>query len=473
MYKIIALLGLCWVIFGSAIADDKAFHLRVVRGTDSLADAGDFDGWAIGSTGVAQGLDKPYDISCPLTFDRSGEVSVSTTIPNVIDSAAQFAQIAQLHAEVFIVDVLKYCGGPPPEGQIFAGCKPGTGAPVLLVNSPSAGLSLIHEIGHKVPRDHTYPTSICTAGQPPGLSEEKFYNVMYCAAHSKRKVLTVADCNGYKGLHFGVAGGPGPEPDLLPNTDEDATAALNILDSVDTPIEEFLIFGFDEGVPFSEIAALTEEEVEQVREAVRSDIVDYWAPGALVLGLRGNAGDAETLIGIAHRAAKLPGAAALRARTTVPDGIALFLERTNVRTNGWLASFLVSNVDIANAQELATERDVHLVARSYLRAAAMTGDLVMAEAAVEIAAQQVERSDNPAVRKALAPEFRNEVANLALQAERLGTRNALENFIEIAPDASESLRTQSLEQPALPQVEELLRTLDIQNGVLRERGSSQ
>ena len=144
-----------------------------------------------------------------------------------------------------------------------------------------------------------------------------------------------------------------------------------------------------------------------------------------------------------------------------------------LRTNGWLASFLVSNVDIANAQELATERDVHLVARSYLRAAAMTGDLVTAEAAVEIAAQQVERSDNPAVRKALAPEFRNEVANLALQAERLGTRNALENFTEIAPDASESLRTQSLEQPALPQVEELLRTLDIQNSVLRERGSSQ
>lgn len=443
-------------------AAPKVFSTSVLTAKGAAVSNGTYDGWAATSSALAQTKNQDFDVSCDVTVARSGNVVEHATIPKLIDSVALMNQIKALDVDVFVIDQLKVCGNsvvPPgsPAGTEFAGCAAPNNNPLILVNrGDPTGRSLIHEIGHKAGLGHTWPTAQCTLNQPAGLSFAGFVNMMYCMNHPKRLVLTQSDCAALKNTSFASG-----QADLVAPEEPAPEVELS-------PMEEFLLYGFSEGIPFAQIDILTAEDVAQIRELLGSANDEFWAPAALVLGLRGDAGDVERLMGLAERAAGFDTPGAFRAQTSIPDAIAFFIIRGQAAGRDLATSFLLTGIDVERAAGRANNNeDAPLIARSYLRAAALTGQPDIADAALEIATQQVETSGRSDVSTALGVDFQMEVADLALRVMDQGLEPAINQLPSIRGNAIDLLQQRNLEQLTLPIVPETLRELGIDGEIMQ------
>jgi hypothetical protein len=440
-------------------AAPKVFSTSVITAKGAAVSNDTYDKWAETSTELAQTKNQDFDIACDVTVVRSGDVVEHTTIPKLIDSVALMNQVRALQADVFVIEQLKYCGGAEaPAGTEFAGCA--ISGPLILVNRQAAtGQSLIHEIGHKAGLNHTWPTPQCTVTQPSGLSLAGFVNLMYCMNHSKRLVLTQSDCTTLKNTGFAA-----PGADLAATQDAMSPSSPTEL----SLMEEFLLYGFAEGIPFAQIETLTAEQVEEVRALLASNNDELWEGAALVLGLRGDAADVERLVGLAQRAADVDTPGAFRAQTSIPDAIAFFIMRGEATGRDLATSFLLTGVNVERAAGRAnSDEDAPLVARSYLRAAALTGQPDIADAALEIATQQVETSGRSDVATALGLDFQMEVADLALRVMDQGLEPAINQLPSIRGNAIDLLQQRNLEQLTLPIVPETLRELGIEGEIMQ------
>jgi hypothetical protein len=279
---------------------------------------------------------------------------------------------------------------------------------------------------------------------------------MYCMNHSARLVLTQSDCGTLTSSSFASG-----QADLV--APPEAAPPLQL-----SPMEEFLLYGFSEGIPFAQIDTLSAEDVEAIRGLLASPNDELWAPAALVLGLRGDAGDVERLMGLAQRAAEVDTPAAFRAQTSIPDAIAFFIERGEASGRDMATSFLLTGIDVERAAGRSNnDEDAPLVARSYLRAAALTGQPDVADAALEIATQQVETAGRDDVSSALGLDFQMEVADLALRVMDQGLEPALNELPSTRGNAIDLLQQRNLEQLTLPIVPETLTQLGIEGEVLQ------
>ena len=442
-------------------AAPKVFATSVQTAKGAAISNNTYDGWGAASSTLAKTKNQDFDVACDITVSRSGDVSEHATIPKLIDSVALMNQVQALGVDVFVIDQLKVCGTsvvPPdsPAGTEFAGCANSVGPLILVNRGAQTGQSLIHEIGHKAGLSHTWPTNQCSQTQPAGLSFAGFVNLMYCMNHAKRLVLTQGDCTKLTNSTFasgqadlGVPQGVAPPVEL-------------------SPMEEFLLYGFSEGIPFAQIAVLTAEDVGAVRELLSSPNDELWAPAALILGLRGDASDIERLIELARRAAAGAPPGASRAQTSSPDAIAFFIRRGDATGRDAATAFLLTGIDVERAAGRSnSDEDAPLVARSYLRAAALTGQPAIADAARAIAPQQAETSGRDDVSAALSMDFQMEVADLALRVMDEGLERALNQLPSIRGNAIDLLQQRNLEQLTLPIVPETLRELGIEGEVMQ------
>ena len=289
------LLGLLLATATTIPATAAVFELEVMRGRGAAATNSGFDGWAADAVKLARTADESFDFACTgMSIARAGDVREHPTIPKLIDSAALIDKIRQVSADVFVVDSLLVCGG---NTGTFAGCELSTG-PIILVSGPNAFRTLIHELGHERSIPHTFPTGpACTPTRPAGLSEEKFVNFMYCRSHTRRRVLTEDNCRRLVGpTVFAAMTATPPVASAVPMEAPAQPPAAS-------PLEELLLSGFSEGIPYAEIAALSENEVAEARRALAGANSELWASAAIVLGLRGDASDARAIMALAARIA--------------------------------------------------------------------------------------------------------------------------------------------------------------------------
>jgi hypothetical protein len=98
-------------------AAPKVFSTSVITAKGAAVSNDTYDKWAETSTELAQTKNQDFDIACDVTVVRSGDVVEHTTIPKLIDSVALMNQVRALQADVFVIEQLKYCGGPKPQRE--------------------------------------------------------------------------------------------------------------------------------------------------------------------------------------------------------------------------------------------------------------------------------------------------------------------------------------------------------------------
>jgi hypothetical protein len=419
---------LCLLVFAtiSASADDRLLLMKVGKPATASVSAGNFDQMAVSAGLTAKTRDDPSDVSCGLSFARSGDVVENTTLPKEITKQSQLDKIATLPVDVFVMDQLSVCGIHVDEPAVVGCERPG---PILVESGSLAHLTLIHEAGHRANLRHSTPRAQCEDDDTLTLAPlAKKNNIMFCTRHAMRKLMTTGDCNKMVNMSDFDPGDADLQVDMGEANLEQAQ-----LPSV-SPTQELLFGLFGEGINFGAIAALTEAQLEAIREELRGDDHRFWEQAAYVLGIRGNADDLQAIVALAHRAANIPTPEGYRARSAVPEAIGLYLAfHKGDASVDWAKTFLLANVPAANSRAFTNSDDeTLLLANRYAQGAALSGDIGLAQSAIDLlATQQVDL------------ETQARVATRALAAQSSDPEAVMNNAVPVAPDALETLRQQS------------------------------
>ncbi len=386
--------------FAVVVADDRILSMEVEKAHGSGLVPLTFDRMAANAGKVARDKNNNNDVSCPLTFARSGDIIEHQTLPKEITTRAQLDIIALLPVDVFVMDQLSVCG-PYENNPLVVGCeRPG---PILVEAGSDAYLTLIHEAGHEAGLGHATTPAVCQS--PATAPLDKYNNIMFCNRHVERTLMTQNDCTKLKNTPDFTADQPdlegagGPEP-----------ASNQVEPQLPTysPIQRLLMSLFGETANFAAIAALSDEELDGVRAEIYNDDPRFWEPAAYVLGIRGTERDLEALIALAHRAANIESPEGFRARTAVPEAIGMYLSyNRDVAAPDWVRSFLLENVAPENVRVLSQgEDEPTLLAQRYAQGAALSGDIELAQGAIDLLSA-----------RSFSAEITNSVAARAIAAQ--------------------------------------------------------
>lgn len=360
----------------AALAQDKVFDMRPVKAPNAsgLTDQG-FDAW------VGQTNDIFKTAGCARVSAK--RVAGYVTDRKVRDPALTSSDKASLSSvtsgNVIVISDLRWCGQEYPTS--VAGCE-GSG-PIILVANTKAGFTLIHEVGHRVGLHHTYRGAGCPVPAPAGVSDADFRNIMYCRRHDNRRLITAAQCNAFSNsasvpLMLAVS------PNLLAETAEPVvTTSAGDAEWV----RQFLESGFDDGTPFDAIEALSAEQIDQIRAILADETqLELWSNAAIVLGLKGDAGDVERLSGLLQRVAGRTEPESQRARTSAAFGLGFLANRIGGGASDQALSLLVENSAAPNASRISGPEGGDALARSFIKAVAYSGNLVASKAVIDVAA---------------------------------------------------------------------------------------
>lgn len=124
------------------------------------------------------------DVTCEVTLQRSGNVSVFSTGNGIINTQQDFNTIIGLSGNVKVVNAINWCGGPSPTFGIFVGCAPRPGTSQILVRTSAnqEGVLWAHEYGHT-----------------QGLPDLSVANaVMNGTLSATNKRVTTGECNAFR-----------------------------------------------------------------------------------------------------------------------------------------------------------------------------------------------------------------------------------------------------------------------------------
>lgn len=372
---------------------------------------------------VARRKDADQDTACDLRVVRSGDVVQHQTLPKEITTRKQLDAIAALPVDVFVVDQLSVCGIYENEPAV-AGCE--RAGPLLVEVGGPDYLTLIHEMGHKIGLHHTTTTDLCEKNPTlSGVPDLQKNNILFCRRHLDRTWLTASDCSKF----IATSQFPDDQADLdgMPGVD-----LGNVSDELPAigPVAALLAGLFEEGIDFDRIFSLTDDQLASIRSAFQGDDVAVWEQAAYVLGIRGDARDLESLIALAHRAANIPTPEGYRARSAAPEAIGLYLAyHKQAQGVNWAKAFLLSNVSTAGARTLGNEDEIGLISNRYAQAAALTGDLALAQSALDILSAQ--GSDL---------EIQQSIAARALASENALPQAVIQGDVPSAPNSIDLLR---------------------------------
>lgn len=412
----------------AAKSADRVLFMEVEKPRASYVTQGDFDDMAGNAGIVARTKDATSDVSCGLRFARSGDIIENQTLPKEITSHQELDAISDLPVDVFVMDQLSVCGNYINVPAV-AGCE--RRGPILVEAGSRAHLTLIHEAGHKSSLRHTTPRAQCEDDPDLTLAPMgKKNNIMFCRRHEARKWLTTADCNTLKATsHFS-----GGNADLDGEVAGEANIEEGQLPEINAT-QELLSNLFGEGIDFTAIAALTDAQLDAIRNELSGEDHRFWEQAAYVLGIRGDAKDLPAIVALAHRAANILTPEGYRARSAVPEAIGMYLAYHQDSPDvDWLKTFLLSNVASGNARGLGNGDDeVQLLANRYAQGAALAGDLDLAQSALDILA--AEHAD---------PELQQSVAARALASELATPEAVIAGNVAVTPDAVNILQDRAV-----------------------------
>lgn len=227
--------------------------------------------------------DTSGDVICNTAeFIPDGEpVQISTSLPQTIESEADFLAYASSPHSVHIVDAIRWCGGP---GARIIGCAR-KGGPVLVVDRPDLDQLTVHEIGHAQDLDHMdeFPT-----------------NIMYPMVLPESRQLLAFQCKRYSSgqLYPALASAEAPMPPSQPQPQraEEPTASRNSVQQFkrDITFEEFMSAAWTHfDLATARIEKMSDAEIEKTRDFIKDNKYRYWPNSINVIGLRGNSSDLE------------------------------------------------------------------------------------------------------------------------------------------------------------------------------------
>lgn len=423
-----AILFALLIVPSAAAAADRTLFMEVEKPKDSFVTESFFDDMAGSAGTVARTKDATDDVACGLRLVRSGDIVEHQTLPKEITTRAQLSQIQNLPVDVFVMDQLSVCGNYE-NAPAVAGCtRPGP----ILVEADSVGyLTLIHEIGHKSGRSHSTPRAQCEDDPTLMLAPTiKKNNIMFCTRHAARKWMTSDDCSIIKATpHFSDG-----DADLGGTDLGEANIELAQLPEI-SATQDLLASLFGEGINFGAIAALSEEQLAAIRAELRGNDPRFWEQAAYVLGIRGNADDLQAIVALAHRAANIATPEGYRARSAVPEALGMYLAyHPETPDTDWLKTFLLSNVAPDNSRALGSGGDeVALLSNRYAMGAALSGDVSLAQSALDIlAAEQVD------------PQLQEQIAARALASQVAAPQDVISGNVELMPNAVLELRNRAI-----------------------------
>ena len=356
----------------TALAQDKVFDMRPVKAPNAsgLTDQG-FDDW------VGQTNDIFKNAGCAkVSAKRTASYATDSKVRDPALTSSDKARLSSVTSgNVVVVSDLRWCGKEYPSS--VAGCE-GSG-PIILVANSIAGFTLIHEVGHRAGLRHTYDGDKCPIPPPSGVSDADFRNIMYCRRHDNRRLITADQCKAFNdtaAFPLMVTGSA--------NLMSEPTEAVAV-GSVEW-IPQFLKTEFDDGTPFDAIEALSAEQIQRVRAVLSDETqLELWSNAAIVLGLRGDAGDVERLTGLLHRVAGRTEPESQRARTSAAFGLGFLANRVGDGPSDEALSLLVENSKASSASRISGPEGGDALARSFIKAVAYSGNLVASKAVIDVA----------------------------------------------------------------------------------------
>lgn len=382
----------------TSLAETTTVHkLSPVVGPGSNVTNDIFAAWTSHSAAILQNSDSDGDSPCTDVSLSTSALKTDASVTNVVLTQSQKASLSRVKSgNVVIVDDLRYCGRMYPTS--VAGCESGHG-PIILVNTKNAGLSLVHELGHRFSLPHTWDGMVterkpdgttrrvrsCPTPPPDsaGIQLKLYHNIMYCRGHLKRTWVTSIQCNLFRtknvfSLPFSEVGTPPFLVEALPLTPlEIATGELEI----------FLLDGFLYGTPFDAIASLSPAQLEAIRALLRThDASDVVSNAAIVIGLRGDNADLELLTALLQSQSGEDSPEALRVRTSAVLAIGFLAARLADEVEDAALAFLLRMLPATQAEALSSEKAAPALASSIALAVAYSGNPAAAKGMIDLVA---------------------------------------------------------------------------------------
>lgn len=159
------------------------YDLVVARHDRAILDGARAEDILEDATEVLQRNDGPADVSCDVTMQPDGPVTVFTIGNGVINSESGFMAVNDSPGNVKLVNAINWCGGP---GVGIIGCAPVPGNSFVAVRftGNQEGILWAHEFGHN-----------------KGLSHRTGDNlVMNPTIGETRRRINAEECTAYLGL---------------------------------------------------------------------------------------------------------------------------------------------------------------------------------------------------------------------------------------------------------------------------------
>lgn len=141
------LYGIGYEHLGDTSAEHSPIFLTISRYTSVSLSESHVDTTILPfATEILQTNDGPGDVACPMTFRRSGAISVFTAGDGIIDNEEERDEVIAVPGRVHVVDAINYCANDPPDpGHRIVGCSSGGG---MIVVDDAGGRTWAHEYGH-------------------------------------------------------------------------------------------------------------------------------------------------------------------------------------------------------------------------------------------------------------------------------------------------------------------------------------
>ena len=234
--------------------------------------------------------DGSEDIACPTKFNRTASVvdGSSDQLPTSINSKKDWQRfIADARFSIYEVASINWCGGPAV-GGVFAGCARQTG-PVAIARGKFTPVVVAHEIGHGQGNLHNPAKQHLM--NPYALAANTMVNDEECGNFELGMLIPIMDPQA---------------PDIFTHID-DPFAPMAAIEGEPPPpptLAELLQMAWHKP-PVEDIAALSSDDIDEVRLLLAGDPTTEWPNAVTILGLRGQTFDRYLLAEIGSLAGSM------------------------------------------------------------------------------------------------------------------------------------------------------------------------
>ena len=141
------LAGIDYEDLGATAAEHSPIFFEIARYTSVSLTESTVDTTILPfATELLQTNDGLGDVACPISFRRSGAISVFSVGDGIIDTEAERDEVIAVPGRVHVVNEINYCSSDPPNpGYTITGCSSGAG---MIVTKDAGGATWAHEYGH-------------------------------------------------------------------------------------------------------------------------------------------------------------------------------------------------------------------------------------------------------------------------------------------------------------------------------------